>query len=509
MNLKLMLEETARQHGSKAAIILGEQRLSYAELDATSNKVANALIKLGVEKGDRVAILLPNSLEFVATYFGVIKTGAIAVPLNTRYKVDELSSLFDNSQPKVLLTESPFLEPLVPALPRFKSIEHIIDVRSRDDIQFLSYREILTTSSAQRVEVELEPEDIAHIAYTSGPSGRPKGVMLSHQSLTTEVAVAANGCQQTDKDVAMLIALPLHHVLGLVVVLLNSISKGSTVVMLPGLSISSLLEIIEREKVTIFMGVPYIFILAVNMAEEGVKYDLSSLRLCVSGGSAIPNDIIKRFKKHYGVSLLQLWGLTEATALVTLQLLDGTGKLGSAGKVLPGWELKVVDDSGKELPLNQPGELIVRGPIMKGYYNNPHATAETMKDGWLYTGDIGRVDEDGDVFISGRKKEMIIVKGQNIYPSDIEDVLYTNPKVAEAAVVGIPDELRGEIVRAVISLKKGKVATEQEIRQFCLERMANYKVPKQIIFIDSLPKTATGKIRKQELRDYLNLASSL
>ena len=510
MNLKLMLEEKARQYGEKTAIALGEYRLSYAELDEASNKVANALIKMGIRKGDRVAILSPNSPEFVVIYFGVVKTGGIAVPLDVRYKVDELASLFNNSQPKVLVAESSSLEPLVPVLPRFTSIKQVIDLGSKYEGQFLNYGELMATSSAQRVEVEPEPEDIAHIGYTSGPTSHPRGVVLSHRSLVMEAAISGDGFQQTDRDVIILFALPMHHVFGLTVALLAAIFKGSTVVILPGLSIGSLTELIERERGTIFMGVPYIYALIVNMAEqEGIKYDLNSLRLYVSAGSVLPNDIAKRFEQHYGLDIVQFWGLTEATASVTCAPVDGTGKLGSAGRVLPGWEMKVVDESGQELPPNQPGEIIVSGPIMKGYYNNPQATAEAIKDGWLYTGDIGKVDEDGYLFIVGRKKETIIVKGQNIYPSDIEEVLHTHPKIAGAAVVGIPDELRGEIVGAVISLKKGEVTTEEEIRRFCRQRLANYKVPKQIVFLDSLPKTATGEICKEDLRNYLLISSPL
>jgi len=261
------------------------------------------------------------------------------------------------------------------------------------------------------------------------------------------------------------------------------------------------METIERERSTIFIGVPFVFALMVHMAEEEeIKHDLSSLRLYCVGGAPMPTEVMKRFKHLYGLDIVQWWGLTEATAHVTCQPVDGTGKLGSVGEALPGWEVKIVEDNGKELPPNKPGEIIASGPIMKGYYNNPRATTEVIRDGWLYTGDIGKIDEDGELFILGRKKEMIIAKGQNIYPSDIEDVLYTHPKVAEAAVVGIPDELRGEVIRAVISLKAGEAATEQEIKRFCLERIANYKVPKQVIFSDSLPKTATGRIRKEDLK---------
>jgi len=326
----------------------------------------------------------------------------------------------------------------------------------------------------------------------------------------TEAAISGDGFEQSDKDIVLLFALPMHHMLGLVAVLLASVYKGSTVVIVPGtgLSISSFMAAIEREKGTMFLGVPYIFALAVDMAEkEGIKNDLSSLRLCGSAGAPLPIDIIQRFKQYYGFNIVDFWGLTEAVCHVTCPPTDGTGKLGSVGKALPGWEVKIVDDNGRELPPSQAGEIIVRGPIMKGYYNSPQATAEVIKGGWLYTGDVGRAGEDGYLFITGRKKETIIVKGQNIHPGDIESVLYTNPKVAEAAVMGIPDKMRGEVVGAVISPKEGVVATEHEIKQFCLERLANYKVPKQVVFLDSLPRTAGGKIDKERIRGLLSIPS--
>jgi len=501
MNLKQMLGKVVERYGRKTAIVFGKRRLSYAELEEDSNKVASALIKFGVSKGDRVAILLPNSPELVVTYFGVVKTGGIAVLLDTKYKVRELASLFGNCEPKVLVAESPFLEPLVSVLPRFKSIKQVINLSSDNNGQFISYEEIMAADLGQRVEVEIEPEDIAHIAYTSGPTYRPKGVMLSHQGLVMSASMSGDAFQQTDKDVTILFALPLHHAFGLVVVLLASLAKGGTVAIMPGLSISSVTELIESERATIFMGVPFVFGLIIHAAEEeGLKHDLSSLRLCVSAGAPLPPDTVERFRKCYGLDIIEFWGLTEAVGCVTCQPIDGTGKLSSVGKALPGYEVKVVNDEGKELFLNQAGEVIVSGAIMKGYYGNPQAGAAAIRDGWLYTGDIGKFDEDGDLFLVGRKREMIISKGQNIYPSDIEDVLHTHPKVAEVAVVGVPDELRGEMVRAVISLKEGESITEHEIIRFCREYLANYKLPKQIIFVDSLPKTATGRIRKEELR---------
>jgi len=459
------------------------------------------LIEIGVGKGDRVALLLPNSPEFVIIYFGIVKIGAIALPLNIRYKVDELASLFNDSQPKALVAESHSLELLVSALPRFKYIEHVIDLGDKYPSQFISYHQIMTVSSAHRVEVELEPEDIALIVYTSGPTVNPRGVVLTHYSLVTEAAISAHGFQQTDKDRVILFALPMHHAFGLVGVLLTAIYKGSTLVIVPGLSIKGVMEVIERERATIFMGVPYVYALMVHTAEkDAIESDLGSLRLCASAGAPLLPDIMKRFKKQFGLNIIDFWGLTEGVCHATCPPVDGSGKFGSVGKAIPGWEVNIVDDDGRALPSNHPGEIVIKGPIMKGYYDNPQATAEMIKDGWLYTGDIGRVDEDGYLFLSGRKKDMIIRKGQNIYPSDIEAVLSSHPKVAEVAVVGIPDEMRGENVRACISLKAGEVATEEELRRFCRKHVADYKLPKQIVFLDTLPKTATGQIRKEDLK---------
>jgi long-chain acyl-CoA synthetase len=280
---------------------------------------------------------------------------------------------------------------------------------------------------------------------------------------------------------------------------------------MPGLSISSLTELIEKERATIFMGVPFIYRLMSRFAEEeGLERNLSSLRLCVSAGAPLLSATVERFKKYYGLNIIEFWGLTEAVGCVTSQPIDGNGKLSSVGKALPGYEVKVVSDQGRELSTGQAGEVIVSGLMMKGYFGNPEATAVAIRGGWLYTGDIGKFD-DGDLFLVGRKKEMILTKGQNIYPVDIEDVLNTHPKVAEAAVVGVPDETRGEVARAVISLKEGESITDHEIIRYCREYLANYKLPKQIIFIDSLPKTATGRVKKEELAKlrYSNLSPSM
>jgi long-chain acyl-CoA synthetase len=325
--------------------------------------------------------------------------------------------------------------------------------------------------------------------------------MLSHGSLVAEAMISAGGFQQTDKDVVALFALPLHHAFGLVVILFTSISKGSAVVVLSGLSVNNLMELIEREKVTMFMGVPFIHAMVVNWVEqEGVKYDLGSLRLCGSAGSALPIDISRKYHECLEMDIVDFWGQTESSGHVTCTTVGEALKPGGVGRALPGWELKIVDNEGYELPLKQPGEIAVRGPIMTGYYRQPEATAEAIKDGWLYTGDLGMVDEKGDVFLTGIKKDMINAKGQNIFPSDIEEVLRGYPGVAEAAVVGVPDQVRGQIIKAVIQLKDGQVAEEPALKRLCLDRLANYKVPKQFVFVDAMPRTSTGAVNKDALR---------
>jgi long-chain acyl-CoA synthetase len=501
-----MLGVVARRYGQKTAIISDQRRLSYADLDEASNRLASALLKLGVGKGDRVAMLLANSPEFLVTFFGIVKAGAIAVLLDPKYKLGELTCLLGDSQPKVLFTESPTLEPLIPALPRFKGIQQVIDLSGQLKGQFLTYDGLLDSGSAAKTRYEPEPDDFAVIAYTSGPSFNPHGIMLSHQNMVTEVEISGESFALTDKDVVPLFALPLHHAAGLTIVALTTICHGGTVIMIPGLSLPTLLGTIEKEEATLLIGVPFIFALLVRHAEEeGIKYDLSSLRLCASGGSPLPVEVSQRFKQLYGWHIAQFWGLTETTAHITCQAVDGSGVLGSVGKPLRGCEVRVVDDEGRELLPNQTGELICRGPLMKGYYRNPKATAEVMKGGWLYTGDIGQIDNEGNIFITGRKKDLIIIKGQNIAPSDIEWVLSRHPKVAEVAALGIPDEPRGEVVGVAIRLLAEATATESQIKRFCLERLANYKVPKHVFFVDSMPKTNTGKIDKEALRGFLSI----
>jgi len=490
MDLTSILKNSAARLADKTAIAIGKRRVSFARLEEDSNRVAHALLKMGVKKGDRVAMMQANHPEFVSVFFGIIKTGAIAVPLDSRYIAAELASLFNDCTPKLFVIENPPLESLLPALPGFASIKHVVTVNYQQDKRFISYEEILAKNPASSVNVPIDPDDIAIISYTGGATQQCHGVALSHRSVYTEVINSAIGFKQTEKDVMMLFALPMYHQFGLTAVLLASLYKGNTVVVVPGTgrSIDSFMEAVEREKGTIYCGVPYIYSLMINVARRaGIKHDLSSLRLLASGGAPLEPVVINRFKEYYGFDILDIYGQTESVCHVTVMPIDGTGKIGSSGKPMPCWEMKIFDDNDNELPPGREGEIVLRGPFMTGFYNKPEATAKALRNGWLHTGDIGWMDEDGFLFITARKRRMLILKGQNIFPADIEEVLATHPRVAEARVMGKIDLVRGETVKALVRLKQGQTLTEQELRQYCQGRMADYKLPREISFVDVIP----------------------
>jgi len=496
MNLKLLLENTAGCFAQKPAIIMGTREVSFSQLDKDSNRVAHALIKMGVRKGDRVAMLQASNPEFAVIFFGIIKAGGIAVPLDARYVASELDILFNDCRPSVLVIEDPPLESLLPAIPGF-DIKHMVTFDREPDSRFNNYNQMLA-EDASPVGIDINPEDIAVISYTGGPTQKPLGVALSHRSVSIEAMNSAEVFEQTKNDILMQFALPTYHQFGLTAVMLASIYKGNSVVVVPGTgrSIHSFMEAVERHKGTVYMGVPYIYSLMVNVARrEGIQHDLSSLRLCVSGGAPLEIEVIRQFQDEYGFLIHDIYGQTETVSQATVQPVSGPKKIGSSGKPMPCWEIKIFDDEDQELPANEEGEIVARGPVLSCIYNKPDATAEVLYGGWLHTGDVGRIDEDGFLYITKRKRRLIILKGQNIFPQDIEEVLATHHKIAEVAVIGVPDLIRGETVKALVRLKPGETAEEQEIRQYCQGRMADYKIPRHVEFVETLPEVVPNWIR--------------
>jgi long-chain acyl-CoA synthetase len=503
MNLVGMLEEASLRYGEKCALIHGDRHLSYAELNAASMRFAAALGAFGINKGDRVAMLLGNSIEFVTAYFGIVKMGAVAVLLDPKYKQAELASLFNDCHLRVLLSETACLDSLSPHLDELKYIELVVNISHEPHSHSVSFADFMASAKGQINPVEISDTDLAHIAYTSGPSFTPRGVMVPHGNLVKEIQISARSFEQSESDAVVQFALPMHHVIGLAVVVLTSLYCGSSIIILNGVSIESLTSSIERHGITMFIGVPFIHAMLVRKAEEeGIKHDLSSLRVCASAGDILPATIVEKYRKLLNLRLINFYGLTETMGHVTCEPLHAPSNPGSVGPELPGWHIKIVDAGGIELPARQPGEVIISGPIMSGYYHKPLATAEVIKDGWLYTGDKGVMDEDGNLYILGLQKDMLICKGQNIFPSDIEHVLSQHPSVAQAAVVGVPDKMRGEVVGAAVVVNKGAHTSETALLKFCLERLANYKVPKYFAFWESLPLTIEGKVDKSAIREY-------
>jgi len=489
-DLKSMLSTAARRYGGRTTIVMGDRRVTFSEIEANSNRVAHALVNMGVKKGDRVAMIQASNPEFVNVFFGIVKAGGIAVPLDARYVPDELVSLFHDCRPRVLVAEEPPLASLLPSFSRFDSVEHIITVNSDIDGRFISYRQILADNPSEAIGVPIDPADVAIISYTGGPTLNPHGVALSHRAVCTEIVSSAVTMKQTEKDVMMQFALPMYHQFGLTAVLLASIYTGNTLAVVPGTgrSVDSFMETVAREKGTIYCGVPYIYSLMSNVARrEGIKYDLSSMRLWVSGGAPLEPDVIRLFKEHYRADVLDVYGQTETVCHITMMPMDGSGPPGSSGLALPGWEIKIFDENDKELPPGAEGEIVTLGPVMTGFYNRPEATAHIMRNGWLHTGDVGRLDKKGFLFITGRIRRLLILKGQNIFPADIEAVLLAHPAVAEARVMGVADPVRGETVKALLKLKPGARVTEQEVRQYCQGRMADYKLPRDVEFVAVMP----------------------
>jgi long-chain acyl-CoA synthetase len=501
-SLYTLLERQAAACSSRVYLYWRDEEVSYAAFARQVRRVARGLRALGVDRSDKVALLLGNCPEFLSVFFACAALGAVAVPINPRLKAGEVQYILQNSDSVALVIASDLLSMIAPTLDDCPLLRHVVIVGAIPDMPVsvpLHPFSSLSASDDRPIVASVSPDDIASIIYTSGTTGRPKGVLLSHGNYLFDVWSYATACQISAAD-RLLCMLPLFHVNAQVASVLSALHQGGALILLEGFSPREFLPALARYRATSFSAVPTIYAILNNLPDAS-QYDLSNLRVCICGAAPMPVEVFERFEQTYRAFILEGYGLSEGTCVSTLNPLDGRPrKIGSIGVALPGQEVRIVDEHGVSAPAGTVGEIVIRGPnVMQGYYKNPEATAAAIRDGWLYTGDLGFCDAEGYFYIVGRKKEMIIRGGENIYPKEIEEVLYRHPAVVEAAVVGLPDPIWGEQVAAFIVPRPDKAVSTEEIADYCRANLADFKCPRVIEFIDAFPKTATGKIQKNQL----------
>jgi long-chain acyl-CoA synthetase len=487
VNLADLLSRTAAAHGHRIAVELGDRSLTYAEFDTLAGRVAALLTARGVAPGDRVGVMLPNLLEFPALYYGTVRAGAVVVPMNPLLKAREIAHYLRDSGAMLLFThESSAGEAAAGAKGTATSVVPIGPG---------SLTELLTDHPESAPARSGEEHDTAVILYTSGTTGVPKGAELTHANLVRNAEIGATSLLRLGPQDTVLGCLPLFHTFGQTCAMNAAITAGARLTLLPRFDPALALQTIQQRQVTVFEGVPtmYAAMLAAHTQQPGA-YDTSTLRLCASGGASLPVEVLHGFEAAFDCLVLEGFGMSETSPIASFNHPDHPRKPGSIGTPIDGVELRLIDEK------DGVGELCVRGHnVMKGYWGRPEATAETIIDGWLRTGDLATVDDDGYYYIVDRKKDLIIRGGYNVYPREIEEVLYEHPAVAQAAVIGIPHPTLGEEVAAAIALHPGHEGTADDLRQFVRARVAPYKYPREVWILDALPKGATGKILKREI----------
>ena len=490
MNLAAILSDAAAQGPERLAVKLDDYELSYGLLEQAAMRVGGLLRAHGVEPGDRVALMLPNVPYFPAIYYGALAAGAIAVPLNVLNKRREVEYYLGDCGAKLMFVWHDFAGEAQPA-GAASGCETITVVPGE-------FEQTLFACEPGEGPIPREPDDTAVLLYTSGTTGRPKGAELTHANLLSN-CTASRDLFTLDAGVVMLGALPLFHSFGQTCAMNSCVLAGGLLTLLPRFEPGKALEIIERDRVSVFVGVPSMYGAMLNLPDHD-RYDTSTLRVCGSGGASMPVELMRGFEQAFSCEILEGYGLSETSPVASFNQPDRERKPGSVGTPIAGVEMRVVDDADHDLPAGEIGEIVIRGAnVMKGYWNRPEATAEAMRGGWFHTGDLARVDPEGYFFIVDRKKDMIIRNGFNVYPREVEEVLYEHPAVREAAVVGVPHDQYGEEVGAAIALKQDASATVDELRDFVRERVAAFKYPRQIWIVDELPKGPTGKILKREI----------
>ncbi len=472
------------------AIFFEGQKITYGELRRRINSLASSLRRAGVKTGVHVGLVFPNFPDFVFSYFAVLAAGGVVVPVNPIFKPYEMGYILSHSDAKIVLYSRFFEATVKESAPEGTLLA--------DDLVLSQWME----KEEEFSPVPREKDDLAVIMYTSGTTGRPKGAMLSHGNLLADSEAVIEGLKLEKEDV-MLTVLPLFHSFGAMVGMISPLRRGAKTALVPRFTPEAIVKAIKQYGVTIFPGVPSMFAL-LNRIKDISRQDLPSLKYCISGGAPLPLEVMEEFERKFGVPIYEGDGPTECSPVTSVNPIGGKRKPGSIGLPIKNVEMEIADDEGNFLPPGEIGEIVVRGPnVFLGYYKDPEATRKAFFGQWFRTGDLGKKDEEGYFYIIDRKKDMIIVDGLNVYPREVEELLYKIPEIAEAAVVGRPHPLHGEIPVAFLSLKEGSSWDEERAKQFLRENLAQYKIPKKFYILDSLPKTPTGKISKVELRRFL------
>ena len=483
INLALLLEESAHNYTDRTVLISEGQRVNYGQLNRNVNAVAHLLKQTGVGKGDKVALMLPNIPEFFYCYFAAVKLGAVAVPLNTTSTPYELGYLLENSDAKVLMTVEAARKRYEEIQNKLSPCRNLITIDSPDENS--PFRKALKAGDFSNPAETISPDDPAAIIYTSGLTGKSLGAVLTHRNLYSQSHLIHSFVKRTHLDIGLSL-IPLFHSFGSTVNMINVVRTGCSVVMMDRFTMEGLFSAIQKEKITYICAVPRLY-LGMMFHEGAANYDVSSLDVCVTGGAPMPAEFIPAFEKQFGVKIVEGYGLTEASPACSFNMFERPQKPGSIGMAIPGTKIKIVDENGRELPRGEIGELVVKGDnVMQGYYKDKAATASVIRDGWLYTGDLGKMDGDDYIFLTGLKKRMIITSGFNVYPKEVEDVLYMNPAVQAVRVVGKKDLMRGEIVKAEIVKNDGSLIDEKEILKYCRIYLSPYKVPREVEFVRKL-----------------------
>lgn len=498
MSLARLAEDALEKYGEYTAVALEGRQYTNLDQQRAASRLAHALRRLGVAAGDRVVVMLPNCPEVMESYGAILKCGGVIVPVIFLLGEKEVAHILADSEAKIVITSSDMLSKVDGQIGVLPTLRHVLLVDGGGDGRTRSLAEESAGERDAFTAVDRRPDDLAVILYTSGTTGVPKGVALSHANLDSNARAAASLHELPREDWGVAV-LPLSHSYGLTVMNAGHI-LGTRAALLRWFHPEAVLQAIQDFKAVSMSAVPTMLLYLLHYPDAG-RFDTSSMRVWGSGAAPLPTEIVEPFERKFGGKILEGYGLTEASPVVSAHRLSGPRKLGSVGRAIPGVEISVQDDDDRRLAVDEVGEICVKGSnVMVGYYRNPKETARTVRGGWLHTGDMGRLDADGFLFIVERKKDLIIRGGFNVYPREVEEALYAHPSVAEAAVVGMKDPLMGEDVLAFVVLKDGRPASAEEIGAFCESRLARFKCPKQIRFVDSLPKSPIGKIQRKELR---------